>query len=1100
MRRLARLALLGATLALGCGPSPSPGWAPPSQPTTLMVAFDDIPVEKARVVPMSLTSSTGAGLSLVALQARAVIDDPLAFTELHLTFENPEDRVLEGNFSIVLPQGAAVSRFAMKNDQGWQEGEVVEKQRAREAYEDFLHRRQDPALLEQNAGNEFSARVFPIPARGRKELILSYQQELTPATPYVLPLQGLPQIGELDVEAHLAGKAAPLQRLAQRNAVPAADFRLEGRLPGGRPALRNGDIVVARVAPVVGSQPEPLEAALILVDTSASRALGMPEEARIVAQLCASMARAHGDRGQVMVALYDQVVMPIYAGPASGFGADALGRIRQRLALGASDLGGALAWAGKMAKERSLSRVVMVTDGVPTVGETTGDKLRPVVAGLKAWGVQRLDAVAVGGIRDDELLRSLANAGLPRGGAVIDGAKDPEEIWRRLSEATRSGLKVEVEGAQFVFPRVLNGVQAGDEVLVYASVPESQAVHISIGGGAWVSPEPVRAERPLLERAWVGAKIRSLLDQERRDGPSEGLSREIVGMSTRYRVLSPKTALLVLESDRDYERFGIDRRALSEILVADGGRVTLLARAQPQLVAKPVEPPPPPPKAPMTKSKPKIVAGEAGKSGGQAAPRKPSGPRPAADPSAAMDALEDRVRDVKEQVRNGHARSPDTEAPRAVADKDSDGILDSAPAASAAPVVRPPSGSAAPPARSAPMKKRAELSVEKADERPEARPEPPRPSPRPASPPAPAAPPVQAAERAAAAPPPPPPPPPPAPPGDMPSSMSRAYRGSNEEAPPPEMPQPAVEDPYAGPFKEVMELLFDRKVEAAVKAAFEWRKREPGDVMALVALGEGFEAAGDLVQAARCYGSIIDLFPGRADLRRFAGERLERLAPAASLDLAVDTFAKAAEERADHPASHRLYAYALLRRGLPEQAFAAIVAGLHRDYPQGRFAGVPRILAEDVGLIGAAWAKADPKHAAEILRRVVTEGGSVEDEPSIRFVLNWETDANDVDFHIYDGVGGHAFYSQKVLPSGGELYADVTTGYGPECFTIRGPAAGRRGPYKLQAQYYSRGPMGYGMGKLEIIEHDGKGGLRFEERPFVVMVDHAFVDLGVVKP
>ena len=40
--------------------------------------------------------------------------------------------------------------------------------------------------------------------------------------------------------------------------------------------------------------------------------------------------------------------------------------------------------------------------------------------------------------------------------------------------------------------------------------------------------------------------------------------------------------------------------------------------------------------------------------------------------------------------------------------------------------------------------------------------------------------------------------------------------------------------------------------------------------------------------------------------------------------------------------------------------------------------------------------------------------------------------------------------------------------------------------------------MGYGMGKLELIEHDGKGGLRFEERPYVVMVDQAFVDLGVV--
>ena len=41
--------------------------------------------------------------------------------------------------------------------------------------------------------------------------------------------------------------------------------------------------------------------------------------------------------------------------------------------------------------------------------------------------------------------------------------------------------------------------------------------------------------------------------------------------------------------------------------------------------------------------------------------------------------------------------------------------------------------------------------------------------------------------------------------------------------------------------------------------------------------------------------------------------------------------------------------------------------------------------------------------------------------------------------------------------------------------------------------------MGYGMGKLQIIDHDGQGGLRFEERPFVVMVDRTFVDLGTVE-
>ena len=73
-----------------------------------------------------------------------------------------------------------------------------------------------------------------------------------------------------------------------------------------------------------------------------------------------------------------------------------------------------------------------------------------------------------------------------------------------------------------------------------------------------------------------------------------------------------------------------------------------------------------------------------------------------------------------------------------------------------------------------------------------------------------------------------------------------------------------------------------------------------------------------------------------------------------------------------------------------------------------------------------------------------------------------------------------------------------TAAYGPECFTIRGPRERRAYPYTLQAHYYSRGPMGYGMGKLQVVEHDGNGKLSFEERPFVVMVDRGYVDMGTV--
>jgi hypothetical protein len=264
-------------------------------------------------------------------------------------------------------------------------------------------------------------------------------------------------------------------------------------------------------------------------------------------------------------------------------------------------------------------------------------------------------------------------------------------------------------------------------------------------------------------------------------------------------------------------------------------------------------------------------------------------------------------------------------------------------------------------------------------------------------------------------------------------------------------------------------------------------------VLALIGLGDALEANHELGEAARIYGSIIDLYPSRADLRRFAGERLERVG-AGARSLAVDTYRRAVEQRPDHLTGHRLYAYALLRAGNHAEAFAAILAGLDRPYPADRFRGGERVLAEDAGLIGAAWIAAEPAQRMAVAGALAKRHLALPAGPSTRFVLYWETDANDVDFHIQDARGGHAWYGDMHLPSGGDLYADITTGYGPECFTIPGvPAAG---PYRISINYYSQGPMGYGMGVLQIVQHDGKGHLVFEDRPYVIMTDHAYVDLG----
>jgi hypothetical protein len=230
-------------------------------------------------------------------------------------------------------------------------------------------------------------------------------------------------------------------------------------------------------------------------------------------------------------------------------------------------------------------------------------------------------------------------------------------------------------------------------------------------------------------------------------------------------------------------------------------------------------------------------------------------------------------------------------------------------------------------------------------------------------------------------------------------------------------------------------------------------------------------------------------------MRRMAGERLESLG-AIGVELALDTYAVAASQRPDHLTGHRLLAFAHLRAGDPETAFESLETAL--STPSRDRSGVEQVLREDLGLAGAAWIASSPEQRDRIVSRAQAAGAVPPTGPSTRFVLSWETDANDVDLHVLDSRGGHAFYSQKSLPSGGKLLADVTNGFGPEAFVIAG--APTAGPYTLKAHYYARGPMGYGMGAVQIVHHDGMGGIDIEARPFVVMVDQATVDLGQFSP
>ena len=107
------------------------------------------------------------GLILVSMTARSVVEDPLAFTELKLVFRNPEPRQIEGQFEITLPPGAAISRLR-----------CVLATAGKKAKSSSFRPPAPPMRLPapsprpgaagKQAGNQFRARVFPIPPSAEK--------------------------------------------------------------------------------------------------------------------------------------------------------------------------------------------------------------------------------------------------------------------------------------------------------------------------------------------------------------------------------------------------------------------------------------------------------------------------------------------------------------------------------------------------------------------------------------------------------------------------------------------------------------------------------------------------------------------------------------------------------------------------------------------------------------------------------------------------------------------------------------------------------------------------------------------------------------------
>ncbi|BDA79347.1 hypothetical protein LPTSP3_g22770 [Leptospira kobayashii] len=959
--------------------------------------------------PVSLTTSDGAGLVLKSYESNTVLDGFFAFTEIKLSFYNPEDRQREGRFRIVLPDNAHLARFAMMIGNNWQEGEVVEKEKATRVYEDFLHRRQDPALLESDAGNEFSARVFPITAKSEKKIIISYSTTLSSFPPvYVLPLKGLPETdhfqtrvifdeqefgdknGFLTETSDLKNSTRKIISLQKKNFKPTEDLRFEHKIKGNL-ISRKGNLFAAEFVPIPQDKAEtiPVEKLVVLVDTSASSAI----------QYSVTIVRLEkllSDLNPKELHLFGfDTSLKFY-----GTGKKGIQKLKEVLPLGSSNIGLAISGIDKEIDIRD-GRLLVVSDGVATAGEIQKSEIVKILKKEK-W-ISRLDFAVPGSYKDTGMIQALLSLGKETGVLTLL-SDDLSNVAKRLTRKVFLNPVVSVSDGKWIFTGDISSLQPGDSITLFGELKSEDSKpqdSILFNGKKITGFHTVITEPVLFEREVTAARINRLLElsgKEENEDTAKGLSLQARELSIAHRVQCPLTSFLVLETEEDYDRFQITRNSLADILTIGIGGLEVINRKQsanyvfldPQNVEK----------RKLEKSKDREKVSKPKRNG--------------------------REREEKEDAKMVSGAPADTDR----SDDESSSNTENIPSETSSNDVREEVSDAPPPVR-------------QSDRLPE-------------------------------------------------RNNFRVESNSVSPEPPRETPEKREKiDPHTGNLKQFYKLLRNGENGKALEFAWEWRRKTPEDILALLALGDSYYALNDLNNATRAYTSLIDYFPQRADIRRWAGEKLLAIG---NYKDAIDTFEISLKNRPDHPSTYHLLAISYLKLNLWKDAHSVLLKGLNRQFPS-RFQNVHDIFYDDLDLIHTI-AKNSGVTVIEPPNEMDTKIKPKNLKKEIRFILVWETDANDVDFHIYDKFGNHAFYSKKELESGGELYADLTGGYGPECFRIINPKAF---PYRLEAHYYSRGPMGYGMGAMQVIRFDGEKKLDLETRNFVIMNDGAYVDLGMVK-
>ncbi|MDR1011111.1 MAG: DUF2135 domain-containing protein [Opitutaceae bacterium] len=522
----------------------------------------------------------------VTVQSAAIsteIMGRIAVTTCDLVFANPNDRVLEGTFEFPLLDGQRVVRFALDIDGALREAVPVEKEKGRVVFEEIERRRVDPGLLEQTAGNNYRARIFPIPARGTRRIVIAYQEDLL-------------------ASASAAANTAPRYRLAldfpdalKTFALTASVFSAPGAKPATAtttlalelPAWRDGRVIsvkkenfIARgvlelelpaTSAAAGERPAVItqtfngreyfyaEAALSL-PAIAPKPRVLPKRMGLLWDASASGRTRDHEREYALldawfaevrnvevrlVCLRDTAAAPVAFKVRDGKWAELRAALEKTIYDGATSFDG-------LADDASVDEWLLFSDGLVNFGVTQTLEKLPLRVPVHTVNASASAAPA--------LLRKLA---VGSGGEFVDlmaiGA-DAARFRLRWHSLSIVAVERDPEAVAHVFPEAGTPLPDGQTIIVTGVLRKAAAtVRLKIGytGGSVLGTVevPVKSGEnagSLAARAWAVTKIDYLT-------AAAGDNREDIRRTSReFRIVTADTSLIVLETLDDYIRYDIE--------------------------------------------------------------------------------------------------------------------------------------------------------------------------------------------------------------------------------------------------------------------------------------------------------------------------------------------------------------------------------------------------------------------------------------------------------------------------------------------------------------------------------------------------------------